>query len=159
MNRFKKSLLPCTPPGGSSYLVGCTKWARSDKSNIYEYAAPPPAPGGAIPASTPLCGSIKGVMLAGNTYALGCTINIPSGDTSSSSSPRATVYAQNNCRDRSAWQPDQPGYRRAPPNVFTVPGVAREQYPDYLPINLPGLRPCFGSLEEGASCATPPAPC
>ncbi len=57
---------------------GCNKWAE-DKSNVYKYIAPPP-PGGAIPANTPLCGSIKGVMVTGNTYNLGCTI---------STSPRA----------------------------------------------------------------------
>ena len=60
-------------------LPGCTKWAQ-DKQNIYVYKAPPP-PGGAISETTPLCGSIKGVMQAGKTYTLGCTINIPTGDT------------------------------------------------------------------------------
>ena len=58
---------------------GCTKWAN-DKQDIYVYKAPPP-PGGAISTTTPLCGSIKGVMQEGQTYTLGCTINVPAGNT------------------------------------------------------------------------------
>ncbi|HTJ12583.1 MAG TPA: hypothetical protein VL547_11180 [Dinghuibacter sp.] len=72
MKRYLAFFVVCT-------FLGCTKWAQ-DKQNIYYYKAPPP-PGGAISDSTPLCGSVKGVMLTGKTYTLGCTINVPSGDT------------------------------------------------------------------------------
>ena len=60
-------------------FTGWKKWAE-DKANIYKYVAPPPS-GGVIPETTPLSGSIKGVMLAGKTYTLGSDINIPVGDT------------------------------------------------------------------------------
>src|SRR5258708_7376958 len=67
------------PVWGVLFFAGCKKWAE-DKSNIYKYVAPPPS-GGVISESTPLSGSIKGVMLAGKTYTLGSDINIPVGDT------------------------------------------------------------------------------
>lgn len=76
---MKKLIVPILILFSNCILTGCTKWAE-DKSNIYVYKAPPP-PGGTIPANTPLCGSIKGVMTTGNTYTLGCTINVPAGDT------------------------------------------------------------------------------
>src|SRR5580698_3535684 len=76
---MKKLIIPFLILFGLNFLSGCTKWA-DDKTNIYIYKAPPP-PGGAISDSTPLCGSIKGVMLTGKTYTLGCTINVPAGDT------------------------------------------------------------------------------
>lgn len=100
---------------------GCTKWAQ-DKQNIYVYKAPPP-PGGAISDSTPLCGSIKGVMLTGKTYTLGCTINVPTGDTLILE-PGVTINANINSGIIvhgtliSLGTKDQP-------NIMTVPGVTK----------------------------------
>src|SRR6201996_402635 len=102
-------------------LSGCNKWAE-DKSNVYKYVAPPP-PGGAIPANTPLCGWIKGVMTTGNPYVLGCTINVPAGDTLILE-PGVTINADSNSGIIvhgtliSLGTKDQP-------NVMTVPGVTK----------------------------------
>src|ERR1700724_2124629 len=106
----------------SSYLLaGCTKWAE-DKSNIYKYVAPPP-PGGAISESTPLCGSIKGVMLAGKTYTLGCDINIPKGDTLIIEQG-VTINATNSAGIVVHGSLISLG-TQAQPNTFTVPGLQK----------------------------------
>jgi hypothetical protein len=112
-----------------STFSGCNKWAE-DKQNIYEYVAPPP-PGGAIPANTPLCGSIKGVMTTGNTYTLGCTINVPAGDTLILE-PGVTVNANPNSGIIVHGSLISLG-TQAQPNVFTVPGVTKNNTPA-LPI-------------------------
>src|ERR1700753_240301 len=108
---------------------GCNKWAQ-DKANIYVYKAPPP-PGGAIPANTPLCGSIKGVMQTGNTYTLGCTINVPAGDTLFLE-PGVTVNADSNSGIIVHGSLISLG-TQAQPNVFTVAGVTKNNTPN-LPI-------------------------
>ncbi|WP_457818916.1 hypothetical protein, partial [Staphylococcus aureus] len=56
---------------------GCKKLAEDD-SNIYKYILPP---GATVSDAAPLCGSIKGVMLTGHTYTLGCDVYINKGDT------------------------------------------------------------------------------
>ena len=76
---MKKIFIPFLILFAAGLFSGCSKWAQ-DKSNIYKYVAPPPS-GGVISDSTPLSGSIKGVMLTGKTYTLGGDINIPVGDT------------------------------------------------------------------------------
>jgi hypothetical protein len=113
-----------------STFSGCTKWAE-DKQNIYEYAAPPP-PGGAIPANTPLCGSIKGVMTTGNTYTLGCTINVPAGDTLILE-PGVTINANPNSGIIVHGSLISLG-TQAQPNVMTVPGQVKNNTPG-LPLN------------------------
>jgi hypothetical protein len=112
-----------------STFSGCNKWAE-DKQNIYEYVAPPP-PGSAIPANTPLCGSIKGVMTTGNTYTLGCTINVPAGDTLILE-PGVTVNANPNSGIIVHGSLISLG-TQTQPNVFTVPGVTKNNTPA-LPI-------------------------
>ena len=108
----------------------CSKWAQ-DKSNISHYVAPPPS-GGVISDSTPLSGSIKGVMLAGKTYTLGGDINVPYGDTllvqqgvtinatNSAGIVVHGVFVSQGTKDQ--------------PNVFTVPGVQKNNTPN-LPID------------------------
>jgi len=109
----------------SCLLAGCTKWAE-DKSNIYSYVAPPP-PGGAISETTPLCGSIKGVMLAGKTYTLGCDINIPKGDTLIIEQG-VTINATNSAGIVVHGSLISLG-TQAQPNTFTVPGVQKDNTP------------------------------
>ena len=126
MNSIKLTLIVLV----AGYLFsGCNKWAQ-DKSNIYVYQAPPP-PGGAIPANTPLCGSIKGVMLTGQTYTLGCTINVPAGDTLILEQG-VTVNANVNSGIIVHGTLISLG-TQAQPNVFTVPGVTKNNTPN-LPI-------------------------
>ena len=114
----------------SYFLAGCTKWAE-DKSNIYKYVAPPP-PGGAISETTPLCGSIKGVMLAGKTYTLGCDINIPAGDTLIIEQG-VTINATNSAGIVVHGSLISLG-TQAQPNTFTVPGLVKNNTPG-LPLN------------------------
>ena len=56
--------------------TGCKK-AAIETADIYKYI--PPA-GQAINDAAPLCGSIKGTMLAGKTYIIGCDVIINRGD-------------------------------------------------------------------------------
>jgi hypothetical protein len=127
---MKKLLIPILILFSANFLSGCTKWA-DDKTNIYTYKAPPP-PGGAIPANTPLCGSIKGVMLTGNTYNLGCTINVPAGDTLILEAG-VTVNANVNSGIIVHGTLISLG-TQAQPNVMTVPGQVKNNTPG-LPLN------------------------
>ena len=125
---MKKLIIPFLILFGIYFLSGCTKWA-DDKSNIYIYQAPPPPNG--ISDSTPLCGSVKGTMLTGKTYTLGCTINVPAGDTlilqqgvtvnaniSSGIIVHGTLISLGT---------------QTQPNYLTVPGVAKNTTPN-LPL-------------------------
>jgi hypothetical protein len=127
---MKKLLIPILILFSAYFLSGCTKWAE-DKTNIYIYKAPPP-PGGAIPANTPLCGSIKGVMLTGNTYNLGCTINVPAGDTLILEAG-VTINANVNSGIIVHGTLISLG-TQAQPNVMTVPGQVKNNTPG-LPLN------------------------
>ncbi len=111
------------------FLSSCTKMAE-DKSNIHVYVAPPPS-GGDIPTSTPLSGSIKGVMLAGKTYTLGGDINVPVGDTLLIQEG-VTINATNSAGIIVHGVLVSLG-TEAHPNVFTVPGVTKNYTPN-LPL-------------------------
>ncbi len=104
---------------------GCKKWAE-DKASIYKYTAPPPS-GGAISETTPLSGSIKGTMLAGKTYTLGSDINIPTGDTLLIQEG-VTIHALNSAGIIVHGVLVSLG-TQANPNVFTVPGVSKNNTP------------------------------
>lgn len=127
-------------------FAGCNKWAE-DKTNVYKYVAPPP-PGGVIPANTPLCGSIKGVMTTGNTYVLGCTINVPAGDTLILE-PGVTIDADSNSGIIVHGSLISLG-SQAQPNVFTVAGVTKNNTPN-LPIT---QDPAHVGLWKGIMCDT-----
>src|ERR1700761_8967975 len=127
-------------------LSGCNKWAQ-DKTSVYKYIAPPP-PGGAIPANTPLCGSIKGVMTTGNTYNLGCTINVPAGDTLFIE-PGVTINADTNSGIIVHGMLISLG-TQAQPNVMTVPGITKNNTPG-LPIT---QDPAHKGLWKGIMCDT-----
>lgn len=105
---------------------GCKKWAE-DKQDIYKYVAPPPPPGSVVSNATPLCGSVRGTMVAGQTYVLGCDINVPAGDTLIVQQG-VTIYATNTAGIVvhgsliSLGTQDQP-------NNFTVQGVAKNNTP------------------------------
>jgi hypothetical protein len=145
MNRFRKYIIPVLILAAGSYLVGCSKWAE-DKSNIYKYVAPP-APDG-ISDSTPLCGSIKGTMLAGKTYVLGCDVNIPSGDTLIIQSG-VTIYAQNSAGIVVHGSLISLGTQTAP-NTFTVEGVTENNTPG-LPLSQDSAH---AGLWRGIMCDT-----
>lgn len=129
----------------SLLLGGCTKWAE-DKSNIYTYVAPPPPDG--ISETTPLCGSIKGTMLAGKTYTLGCDINIPKGDTLIVQEG-VTINATNSAGIVVHGTLISLG-TQANPNVFTVPGVTKNNTPG---LSL-GVDPAHKGLWRGIMCDT-----
>ena len=125
---MKKLIIPFVILLGIHFLSGCTKWA-DDKSNIYIYQAPPPPNG--ISDSTPLCGSVKGTMLTGKTYTLGCTINVPAGDTLILQQG-VTVNANINSGIIVHGTMISLG-TQAQPNYLTVPGVAKNTTPN-LPL-------------------------
>jgi hypothetical protein len=125
---MKKLIIPFLILFGIHFLPGCTKWA-DDKSNIYVYQAPPPPNG--ISDSTPLCGSVKGTMLTGKTYTLGCTINVPAGDTLILQQG-VTVNANINSGIIVHGTLISLG-TQTQPNYLTVPGVAKNTTPN-LPL-------------------------
>jgi hypothetical protein len=131
---------------GSLLFTGCTKWAE-DKSNIYKYTAPPPS-GGVISETTPLSGSIKGVMLAGKTYTLGSDINIPAGDTlliqegvTINSTNSAGIIVHGVLVSLGT---------QANPNTMTVAGQAKDNTPG-LPLS---QDPAHTGLWRGIMCDT-----
>jgi hypothetical protein len=131
---------------GSLFFTGCTKWAE-DKSNIYKYTAPPPS-GGVISETTPLSGSIKGVMLAGKTYTLGSDINIPAGDTLLIQEG-VTIYSTNSAGIIVHGVLVSLG-TQANPNTMTVQGQAKDNTPG-LPLS---QDPAHTGLWRGIMCDT-----
>ena len=126
---MKKIIIPILILFSNYLFSSCTKWA-DDKTSLYKYVAPPP-PGGAISDSTPLCGSIKGVMLTGKTYTLGCTINVPVGDTLILEQG-VTVNANVNSGIIVHGTLISLG-TQTQPNYLTVPGIAKNTTPN-LPL-------------------------
>jgi hypothetical protein len=129
-----------------SLFTGCKKWAE-DKANIYKYTAPPPS-GGTISETTPLGGSIKGTMLAGKTYTLGSDINVPVGDTLLIQEG-VTINATNSAGIIVHGVLVSLG-TKANPNIFTVPGVAKNNTPG-LPLS---QDPAHTGLWRGIMCDT-----
>ena len=74
---MKKVLIPILILLAGFVFNSCKKLAE-DNADIYKYILPP---GATVSDATPLCGSIKGVMLTGKTYTLGCDVYINKGDT------------------------------------------------------------------------------
>jgi hypothetical protein len=100
-------------------MSACNKWSE-EKTNIYQYVLPASQ---TVSDSIPLCGSIKGVMLSGKTYNVGCTIQVNKGDTlliqsgvtvNMTQQAGILVYGTFLCIGS-----------KAKPNVITVPGVAK----------------------------------
>ena len=115
----------------SPFFSGCSKWAE-DKSNIYKYVAPPPPPGSIVSDAAPLCGSIRGIMLAGKTFTLGCDINVPAGDTLIIQQG-VTINATNTAGIIVHGTLISLG-TQAQPNIFTVPGLSKDNTPG-LPLS------------------------
>ena len=57
--------------------VSCSK-LTTDKQDIYKYIPKPATP---ISDAAPLCGTIKGTMLAGKTYTVNCDVYVNVDDT------------------------------------------------------------------------------
>src|SRR5215471_15647065 len=58
-------------------FTGCKKWAE-EKLTLSAAEVQVAQP---ISDAAPLCGAIKGTMLAGKTYTIGCDVTINTGDT------------------------------------------------------------------------------
>src|SRR5258707_6285614 len=110
----------------ATVFPGCKKWAE-DKQNIYKYVAPPPPPGSVVSNAAPLCGSVRGTMVAGETYILGCDINVPAGDTLIVQ-PGVTIYATNTAGIVVHGSLISLGTKDQP-NNFTVQGVTKNNTP------------------------------
>jgi len=127
---MKKLIIPSSSCSAFISYPDCTKWA-DDKSKYLHL--PGPAAANGISDSTPLCGSVKGTMLTGKTYTLGCTINVPAGDTLILQQG-VTVNANINSGIIVHGTMISLG-TQAQPNYLTVPGVAKNTTP-----NLPSSR-------------------
>lgn len=102
---------------------GCKKLAIDD-ANIYKYAIPA---GAAVSDAAPLCGSIKGVMLAGKTYTIGCDVFINRGDTLLIQSG-VTINITNSAGIVVRGSLISLG-TQARPNIFTVAGLVKNNTP------------------------------
>src|ERR1700740_1400587 len=58
------------------FTLSCKK--QADKKDLWKAVVTPASPGS---DAAPLCGSIKGTMLAGKTYKIGCDVIVNDGDT------------------------------------------------------------------------------
>jgi len=85
-----KSFIAALAIPGAFFLTGCNKWAE-EKADIYTYQIPA---GQTVSDAAPLCGSIKGTMLSGKTYTLGCDVSVNKGDTLVIQ-PGVTIYSTN----------------------------------------------------------------
>jgi hypothetical protein len=74
---MKTNLIVFTLLAGILIAGGSCRKLSTDKRDIYTYTPPPAQP---ISDAAPLCGSIKGRMLAGKTYIVGCDVYINPGD-------------------------------------------------------------------------------
>ena len=70
---FSTTMILCT----CIFITSCKKWS-DEKLNLYVPAVQVAQP---ISDAAPLCKSIKGTMLAGKTYTIGCDVVINAGDT------------------------------------------------------------------------------
>ncbi|MBN8838316.1 MAG: hypothetical protein J0I09_13720 [Sphingobacteriia bacterium] len=104
-------------------MSGCKKLS-DDSSNIYKYVLPP---GATVSDAAPLCGSIKGVMLTGKTYTLGCDVYINKGDTLIIQ-PGVTVNSTNGAGIIVRGSFISLG-TQSQPNYLTVQGVSKNTTP------------------------------
>ena len=121
---MKKTVIPMFLIILSGYIFsGCTKYAVDD-ATIYKYVLPA---GSTVSDAAPLCGSIKGVMLTGKTYTLGCDVYINKGDTLIVQAG-VTINATNGAGIIVRGSLISLG-TQAQPNVFTVPGAKKNATP------------------------------
>lgn len=128
------------------FTSGCKKWA-DEKTDIYKYNPPAGQP---VSDATPLCGSIKGVMLSGKTYTIGCDVYVNQGDTLLIQ-PGVTINVTNGSGIAVRGILVSQG-TRLQPVIMTVPGLAKD--------NTPGLSYAADSahssnrLWKGIACDT-----
>jgi len=120
---MKKILIPALILLTGYLFSGCKKLAEDD-SNIYQYVLPA---GSTVSDAAPLCGSIKGVMLTGKTYTIGCDVYINRGDTLIIQ-PGVTVNFTNSSGIIVRGSLISLG-TQSQPNYFTVPGVTKNAAP------------------------------
>ena len=120
---MKKILLPALTLLAGYFFSGCNKLAEDD-SNIYQYVLPP---GATVSDAAPLCGSIKGTMLSGKTYTIGCDVYINRGDTLIIQ-PGVTINVTNSSGIIVRGALISLG-TQSKPNYFTVPGLTKNTTP------------------------------
>ncbi|WP_428327309.1 hypothetical protein [Mucilaginibacter sp.] len=128
-------------------FAGCKKW-EGEQHNIYNYVSPPAHP---ISDAAPLCGSIKGTMLSGKTYTLGCDVTINKGDTLIVE-PGVTVYATNQAGIEVEGTFLSLGTKAAP-NFFTVKGITKTDQPGAPAISDPAYSGQWKGIIGGTNCA------
>ena len=120
---MKKIFIPILLLLAISIFSGCKKLSEDD-ANIYQYVLPA---GSTVSDAAPLCGSIKGVMLSGKTYTIGCDVYINRGDTLIIQ-PGVTINVTNSSGIIVRGSLISLG-TQAKPNVFTVPGLTKNNTP------------------------------
>lgn len=130
-------------------FAGCKKWS-GEHHDISTYTSPPAHP---ISDAAPLCGSIKGTMLAGKTYTLGCDVTINAGDTLIVQ-PGVTVYADATAKPGIIVQGTFLSLgTRTNPIIFTVKGVQKTDAPGVNPVTDPAYVGFWKGIIGGPSCA------
>jgi hypothetical protein len=128
---------------------GCKKW-DGEHHDISTYTSPPAHP---ISDAAPLCGSIKGTLIAGKTYTLGCDVTINAGDTLIVQ-PGVTVYADAKAQAGIIVQGTFLSLgTRTNPVTFTVQGVKKTDAPGVDPVTDPAYHGYWKGIIGGHSCA------
>lgn len=104
-------------------ISGCNKWDE-ERENIYKYVVPT---GKTVSPNIPLSGSIRGVMLAGNTYTVDSTVYVNKGDTLLIQAG-VTINVLNGSGIVVRGVLASIGTQQNP-NFFTVPGVTKNNTP------------------------------
>lgn len=120
---MKKIIIPIIVVIAVFAHAGCKKWS-DEKTDIYQYIPPP---GQTVSDATPLCGSIKGVMLSGKTYTIGCDVYINKGDTLVIQ-PGVTINVTNNSGICVRGVLASLG-TKAQPVTLSVPGLLKDNTP------------------------------
>ncbi len=140
---MKKTLIGiCVLAAGIMTATSCKK---KDDNQI---STPPLQIGTTVDDSKPLCGPIKGTMLSGKTYTIGCDVVVNKGDTLLLQSG-VTVNVTGKYSLSVKGVLISLGTKAAP-NWFTVPGITKTDGPNLNP----ATDPAFGGQWLGIACDT-----
>jgi len=134
---------------GLMALAACVTIISScKKTDDGTVSTPPLQVGNAVSDASPLCGAIKGTMLSGKTYTIGCDVVVNKGDTLViQSGVTVNVTGKYSLTVKGVFLSLG---TKAAPNWITVPGITKT---DVANLN-PSTDPAFGGNWLGIACDT-----